>query len=514
MADQCPEKKEIEQIFNRLRTSSANKVCFDCNAKNPTWASVTYGVFICIDCSAVHRSLGVHLTFVRSTQLDTNWTWLQMRQMQLGGNANASQFFRQHNCNTNDSQQKYNSRVASMYRDKLKQLAQQAMNTYGTQAFIDVNNETVSSDIKEPDFFDNITDDFNSNVPETLPSLKTEVVLKPNANVNVNETPSERKPTIGVRKVQPKRSGLGAKKGLGATKVSTNFAEIEKEANLLQQKRNEHVESFKKGNEQSKEDSEETMISMRLAYKDLSLEQSKEEERLKSVDPKKAKQVERLGMGFSKARSGVSHSALSDMKTIEQENLDNNSKFSMSKSSFEKESDGFFDDFSFSSNSMYDRSGERQIQSFMDSKNTTKQQDWEIIEPETNNRNVHSMFNPEIKTQPTPVKGAAPEDAAQKKFGNVKSISSDQYFNEGVPEYERNANLSRFQGSNSISSADYFGDGSNNRRGNTSYTAQQLQNIDLDDVKQSVRQGVSKVAGKLSSLANGVMTTLQDKYGY
>lgn len=39
--------------------------------------------------------------------------------------------------------------------------------------------------------------------------------------------------------------------------------------------------------------------SVRLAYQDLSLQQKKEEDKLKIIDPKKAEQVERLGMGFN-----------------------------------------------------------------------------------------------------------------------------------------------------------------------------------------------------------------------
>ncbi|EEY68779.1 uncharacterized protein PITG_19160 [Phytophthora infestans T30-4] len=114
MAHQMP--METQQELRRL---PGNNRCVDCDAPYPQWATVSYGTFMCLECSGRHRGLGVHISFVRSVTMDS-WTDKQVLQMQKGGNDSFRAAFSAAGVPTDLSiSEKYNTPQAEAYRQRL-----------------------------------------------------------------------------------------------------------------------------------------------------------------------------------------------------------------------------------------------------------------------------------------------------------------------------------------------------------------------------------------------------------
>ncbi|KAF8032566.1 hypothetical protein BT93_D1467 [Corymbia citriodora subsp. variegata] len=211
-----------DAVFRKLKAKSENKMCFDCNSKNPSWASVTYGIFLCLDCSAVHRSLGVHVSFVRSTNLDS-WTPEQLKMMIFGGNNRAHVFFKQHGWTDGGKiEAKYTSRAAELYRQLLsKEVAK------STAEDVALPSSPVASQSSQAS--NGLPDVKISEAPKES-SLGRQGVPEVSASPKTSHTvvTTVKKP-LGARK--PGKTG-----GLGARKLTTKPSE-----NLYEQKPEEPV---------------------------------------------------------------------------------------------------------------------------------------------------------------------------------------------------------------------------------------------------------------------------------
>jgi len=108
------------EAFDKMKSDKDNSICFDCGSNQTSWVSMHFGVFICLKCAGEHRGLGVHITVVRSINLDA-WSPDRLLYMLIGGNARAKEFFSQDiSLLTAATSHKYNSPIAAEYKKILR----------------------------------------------------------------------------------------------------------------------------------------------------------------------------------------------------------------------------------------------------------------------------------------------------------------------------------------------------------------------------------------------------------
>ncbi|XP_041861873.1 arf-GAP with coiled-coil, ANK repeat and PH domain-containing protein 2-like isoform X2 [Melanotaenia boesemani] len=81
-----------ESALQKVLAIPGNACCCDCGQPDPRWASINLGITLCIQCSGIHRSLGVHFSKVRSLTLDT-WEPELLKLMCELGNKEINQIY-------------------------------------------------------------------------------------------------------------------------------------------------------------------------------------------------------------------------------------------------------------------------------------------------------------------------------------------------------------------------------------------------------------------------------------
>ncbi|KAH9280907.1 ADP-ribosylation factor GTPase-activating protein 2 [Echinococcus granulosus] len=466
-----------------------------------------------------------------------------------------------------DIKQKYASRAAHLYKNKIEKLANDAMKVYGTQLAIVIEGKSAARQRETDSFQENknfALEGFSGMSLSGAALLKKPLVNLSDSNPHSDAGASlssgsdsqrvmlkPRKGGFGGTK-QPKKRGGGGGFG-GATKVKTDFAAIEAAAEEAERQHQQQRQTYQQvggqmrtGADNSLEAETQRFASLRMAYQD----PSKDKTIASKLSQQRSEQLERLGMGAgigSSRAKVIGHSAVSDMKTIESEDANDLHEPGGRKGNqsgcgnFENTIDTFFDvstELTLNDGLYYDpflmftelgdiHEGVAGWLYISSGRNDDVSDDWNIdpfkaraaagaspsstgtglLDLPTESPTSRSGNGGDTKYAKSTYSSASAEpppmsEEMRLKLQNAKSISSADF---AFEDQGSNFDGSQFEGRTSLSSDEYFG------RPQPKYHPDY--SVELNSIKEGVREGVTKVASRLSAFANDFMSQLQEKYG-